>query len=285
MKCPKCGKEWPDDVKFCGVCGQKLQAAGGASVVTEGAVVEKLQSLLPLIGVGKFMEPSPGLFLAQKGSTHVQVRVVAVGHGQTVVRSMSPVTVGTPITQNLLDFLLKENGTLLLGAFGLGPKNEIIYSHAIMSSSMDALEFGASVSAVVNMADKYDDQIVQRWGGKTARQMAAESFLAPALLKAILERRADGAPRAAAVQPSPPVARPVARSPLNVAEAIKVGSVAEEYAFLSRQRCVCGGNYKKEVQALLENNGLSYDRLDVSCLQCGKRRSFLFDINSFHGKR
>jgi hypothetical protein len=230
------------------------------------------------------MEPSPGVFLAQKGSTHVQVRVVDVGHGQTVVRSLSPVTVGTPIAQDLLEFLLKENSTLLLGAFGLGPKNEIIYSHAIMSSSMDALELGASVSAVVNMADKYDDQIVQRWGGKTARQMAVESFLAPALLKAILERRADGAPRAAAVQPSPPVARPVVRSPLNVAEAIKVGSVAEEYAFLSRQRCACGGNYKKEVQALLENNGLSYDRLDVSCSQCGKARSFLFDINSFHGK-
>lgn len=284
MKCRKCGHEWPEGVKFCGTCGIKIAQPGGAAAISDGTIIDKLRALLPVIGLGKFLEPSPGVFVAQKGSTHVQVRAIDVGAGQVAIRSTSTVTVGTPITPELLEFLLKENSSFVFGGFGLGPNGEVVYSHAIMASSVDPIELGASVSAVVNMADKYDDQIVHRWGGKTARQMAVGSFIAPALLRAALQQRTVAAPVDAAVRPSPSPARPAGRPATNLAEAIKVGSILEEYAFLSRQKCSCGGAFKNEAQALLEAGGKHYDRLDVRCPQCGTARSFLFDINAFFGK-
>jgi hypothetical protein len=254
--------------------------------VSEGVVVDKLRALLPSVGLGKFLEPSPGVFVAQKGSTHVQVRAIDIGAGQVAIRSTSPVTVGTPITPELLEFLLKENSSFVFGGFGLGPNGEVVYSHAIMASSVDAVELGASVSAVVNMADKYDDQIVQRWGGKTARQMAMESFLPKALLQAALRRKAAMAPVAGGQQSAPQVVgRRVAAAPRpDLSQAIKVNSIIDEYAHINRQRCSCGGSYKKRTQALLEVGGLHYDRLDVECEQCGQGKSFIFDINAFFGK-
>lgn len=68
-------------------------------------------------------------------------------------------------------------------------------------------------------------------------------------------------------------------------DAIKVSSVAEEYVYLKRLRCVCGGSYHCDAQALLEVEDRSYDQLDVSCSQCGAAKVLLFDINSFLGKR
>ena len=281
MKCPGCNREWPSGAKFCGACGIKLQTAQGASLVREGAVVDKVKALLPSIGLGKFLEPEPGLFVAQKGSTHIHVRVIEVGSGQTAIRSTSPVTVKTPVSQELLEFLLKENSRFVFGAFGLGSQNEIVFSHTIMASSVDAVELGASVAAVVSTADKYDDQIVQRWGGKTARQMAVESLLAPGLLRAVLKRRAEGSAGVATRPPPSPAARLGATPAPEVAGAVKVGSVREEYEFLSRQRCPCGGSYRKESQELLERGEMHYDRLRVTCSQCGKSKSFVFDVNSF----
>ena len=65
MKCPQCNREWPEEAKYCGACGAKLDGGQGASHVGEGAVVAKVRGLLPSIGLGEFREPEPGLFMAQ----------------------------------------------------------------------------------------------------------------------------------------------------------------------------------------------------------------------------
>lgn len=64
--------------------------------------------------------------------------------------------------------------------------------------------------------------------------------------------------------------------------AIKVNSIQEEYEYLSQQRCSCGGIYNCDVQSLLSINNLYYDELEVSCINCGRKEKFLFNINSFH---
>jgi len=73
-------------------------------------------------------------------------------------------------------------------------------------------------------------------------------------------------------------------STTDVSKAIKVSSIPEEYAYLARQRCSCGGRYDRNAQGLLRIKGLMYDQLSVSCSECGNERQFLFDINSFYGK-
>jgi hypothetical protein len=289
MKCPSCGNEWPDSVKFCGRCGTKLTKpppAGGLPPKL-AEVNEQLKRLLPKIGMGKFVEVQPGHHICPRGSTHVDVRVIDVGRF-VAVRSVAPVTTGSNLTPELMKFLLTMNAGFVYGAFGVGPKGEIICSHSICASSMDQHELGTSVANVAELADRFDDQIVQRWGGKTARQSAIDQFIAPALLKALVQAKLKGiSTKPAVTRPvgTPrPAACPSARIPVTrgVSSAIKVNSVPEEYAYLRQQRCSCGGTYHRDSQSLLQIDGLYYDELAISCEKCGRKDKLLFDINSFH---
>lgn len=65
------------------------------------------------------------------------------------------------------------------------------------------------------------------------------------------------------------------------ANSIEVGSVAEEYAIISRQRCDCGGAFRVERQQLLTQDDDHYDLIETRCERCHHSRSFLFDISSF----
>jgi hypothetical protein len=68
-------------------------------------------------------------------------------------------------------------------------------------------------------------------------------------------------------------------------KAIKVDSVAQEYLYVARQGCSCGGRLRPTGQALLEYKGRRYDLLKTQCQACGSHGEFLFDINSFFGRR
>ncbi|MCX7703638.1 MAG: hypothetical protein N2234_06015 [Planctomycetota bacterium] len=57
-----------------------------------------------------------------------------------------------------------------------------------------------------------------------------------------------------------------------------------EYMHIASERCSCGGEYDVEMQQFLEQGGRLYDKIDVTCTQCKKKRSFYFDITSFYGK-
>lgn len=291
MKCTQCGSQWPQGTKFCGSCGARLETQSGLGSAAAIEVNNRLREYLPRLKLGPFREVRPGIHLGHKGSAHVEVRILPMGP-HIAIRSMSRVTIGSTMRQNLLEFLLKENANLLFGAFGVGPRNEIVYTHTIMASSLDVQELGASVSAVINMADKYDDEIVKKWGGKTAKQSAVDQILAPALLKAFIQSKAPVQKPRTPTQ-SPPTTLALGESQQTVAmpqtpgvsNAIKVNSVAEEYAYLSRQRCICGGRYERGPQALRQIGGKMFDEISVSCAECGNERSFLFDINSFFGRR
>jgi hypothetical protein len=65
--------------------------------------------------------------------------------------------------------LLMENGTLRFGAFGIDSEKDIFFEHTIVGSTCDKEELRASVMAVVTNSDDYDDKIVAKWGGQTAR--------------------------------------------------------------------------------------------------------------------
>lgn len=190
MKCPNCAKEWPDGVKFCGNCGTKLEEASVPGLDPAKAKVnEQLRSLFPRIGLGEFHELQPGHHICQHGSTHVDVRVIDFGE-KIAVRSVAPVSIGSRLDADLLKFLLEKNAGFIFGAFGLDPQGMVVFSHTILASSLDAEELGASVNTVLVMADRYDDEIVQRWGGKTMKQTVIDKVLPSHLLELLRKAQA-----------------------------------------------------------------------------------------------
>ena len=105
----------------------------------------------------------------------------------------------------------------------------------------------------------------------------------------IVHRISAGLPRnvQTALPPSPPA---VPHGGTSFADAIVIGATNEllgvdaEYAYLDLNPCPGGGRWKLSLQALVNQSGKPYDRLDVICTTGGAKRSFYFDISRYFGK-
>jgi CheY-like chemotaxis protein/ribosomal protein S14 len=63
---------------------------------------------------------------------------------------------------------------------------------------------------------------------------------------------------------------------------IKAHSVSQEYWYLGKQKCECGGDIKLLFQAVTVRNQAPVDIHSTRCKQCGAPREFIFDISSFY---
>lgn len=109
-------------------------------------------------------EPGFGLFM---GSAWVEVKVQPWKE-DTIINVSSSVVSGANVDFDLLNFLLQENDELVFGAFSMDEGGTVRFQHTIVGSTCDPEEFQASVEAVLEVADDYDDQIVEKWGGERA---------------------------------------------------------------------------------------------------------------------
>jgi HEAT repeat protein len=69
-------------------------------------------------------------------------------------------------------------------------------------------------------------------------------------------------------------------SPATTETCIVVSDVSEEYKYVGKERCGCGGAYEVVSQSTREENGKHFDRLDCRCQKCGKEKTFIFDVTS-----
>jgi len=109
-----------------------------------------------------------GINLALGGSALAHVAVHPWGDDDATVTVRAYVVTDVEPTPELMHFLLRENDTMRYGAFGLDKDDDIFFEHALVGSTLDKEELMASVMAVLNTADRYDDEIRQRWGGRRA---------------------------------------------------------------------------------------------------------------------
>jgi hypothetical protein len=65
-------------------------------------------------------------------------------------------------------------------------------------------------------------------------------------------------------------------------QAVRVHDVSQEYWYIKRNPCNCGGQFQKEMQFLTDYDGKPADRLATRCDRCGEARDFIFDISAFH---
>jgi len=69
--------------------------------------------------------------------------------------------------------------------------------------------------------------------------------------------------------------------------AIKVDSIEEEYKYIQQiscEQCEIKGSFKLELQSLLFEKNIPYDKLDCKCQNCGAKKNVIFDISNFFGK-
>ncbi|OLP18593.1 hypothetical protein BST81_09895 [Leptolyngbya sp. 'hensonii'] len=85
-----------------------------------------------------------------------------------IIITRSFVVTDIAINADLTYYLLHLNESLLFGAFGLDSDDDIVFEHNLIGSTCDQEELRMSVMTVIRIADEYDDEIVETWGGQRA---------------------------------------------------------------------------------------------------------------------
>ncbi len=123
------------------------------------------QHLRQLFGEMVHVVPEAPMFVIPSGTTLTHIVVSPWGDQDATITVRAYVTFGSDLTPDLLHFLLRENDTMRFGAFGIDADGDIFFEHTIVGSTCDKEELRASVMAVAQTADLYDEQIMQKWGG------------------------------------------------------------------------------------------------------------------------
>ena len=96
---------------------------------------------------------------------------------QVLVRVTAQVVAGVRAEGALLRQLMILNGKLRFGAFAYEPHGELIlFQHTLLGgASLNDNEVLAAVHDVALVADRYDDHIVARYGGRRMQDVLEES--------------------------------------------------------------------------------------------------------------
>jgi hypothetical protein len=83
---------------------------------------------------------------------------------------MAVVLEDAQITPELMAFLLVQNASkMIFGAFGIYlDSRRVLLEHSIIGSTCDRNELAISMTSVAETADRYDDAIIEKFGGKSA---------------------------------------------------------------------------------------------------------------------
>jgi hypothetical protein len=133
-----------------------------------GAYEQVEMWLREMFGDDVNVDPDASSFMVSVGSTVVSVAVSPWGDDDSLISSSALVVGEATISEELMRFLLRENHHRLFGAFSLGDDDSIYFGHNIVGSTCQQNELQASVLAVVQTSDDYDDPIVARFGGERA---------------------------------------------------------------------------------------------------------------------
>lgn len=125
---------------------------------------------------GQFTVDGEGDFVVEYESARVYIcpRTWSDNGDHTVVQLFSVTNVDVPVTRELTDFLSTENLSLLFGHFALNEKDRSVwFGHTLLGDYLDAEEIVTALSAVARAANKYDDLIKDRFGGRLFTEATA----------------------------------------------------------------------------------------------------------------
>jgi hypothetical protein len=137
--------------------------------MTESEVVAVLRTALAAhleAAFGSYEVDRDRDFVVRRGSARVFVRPLEQA-GRTFVRISSVSNVGVSVDGGLTRFLATENSTLAFGKFSLNEEASAVHvAHTLLGDFLNRDELAIAVGAVAEIADRYDDEIKQRFGGR-----------------------------------------------------------------------------------------------------------------------
>ncbi len=144
---------------------------------------EKLkQTLYTLYGKNEVEELNDLTMYMWRGSSVVHITASTYGkEDKPMAEIWCKVTVGTPLTDALAKYLIVENSKLNFGAFSFYPydddpsKGNVVFELNFPGFALSEEYLEHMIGMVSWTGDEYDDQIAQRFGGRTMEQVVSSN--------------------------------------------------------------------------------------------------------------
>ena len=142
----------------------KPRPAGEPPTVVK--VREMIEAKLPEM-MDRYLADEQGSYIFGASSARVFVVPTWIDGGPSVIRVFAITNVDVPVTADLTSYLLQTNLEFVFGAFALDVKNGAIwFNHNLLGEHTSPDELEATIAAVAQTADRHDDEIKERFGGR-----------------------------------------------------------------------------------------------------------------------
>jgi hypothetical protein len=105
-------------------------------------------------------------YAVRVGTTKVIVHTDEWVKDKSLVNVVAIVAAGVEPTKDLMEFLNAKNADLVFGKFFVMKEQKLVLcQHALLGDKMDCEELETAIMAIGAVADRYDEEIVSRFGG------------------------------------------------------------------------------------------------------------------------
>ena len=118
----------------------------------------------------KYLTDQDGDFLVPFGEG-VRIHLVPkeFGDDMTVVQVIAPTNLGVTVNGDLAMFIATENAKFIFGRLALYPEQAAVgFEESLLGTFLNRAELQVAIAVASTMANKYDDEIMQRFGGHKA---------------------------------------------------------------------------------------------------------------------
>lgn len=148
---------------------------------SESAAVENLRTKIGKYlreTVGSYEVTKDGSYSLRHGSTKLLVKPVGLPNtDKTIVSILAFVTIDVNMNNDLMKYIMDANTNLIFGKLVfLEDQKLIVFQHSLLGDKLDPEELMAGIGAVAFSADKYDDEIRSKFGGKRVTDAENEAL-------------------------------------------------------------------------------------------------------------
>jgi hypothetical protein len=131
--------------------------------------------------IDRYVVDDFGSYVFGFDSARVFVVPTWVENGPCVIRVFAITNMDVPVTAALTSYLLEKNLEFVFGGFALdAPRGAVWFNHNLLGEFTTPEVFEATVAAVAETANEYDDVICDRFGGRLYTDETSRSVPTPA---------------------------------------------------------------------------------------------------------
>jgi hypothetical protein len=120
-------------------------------------------------------------FYLKYGSTVLEISIDPYEEDDAVIEVLAFCVQGAEPSFDLMQELLRLNSQLRIGAFSMVDR-DIFFSHSFLGRRLQGEQLIASLNAVANISDDFDERLVAKYGGETAIERLRSSTGRPSRL-------------------------------------------------------------------------------------------------------